>query len=273
MLVAPSMPLAGQGLHSGRWARLQLLPAPSGSGLVISTPRGTVPVSLDTATPAPRHTALRTGGARVETVEHLLAALAALGIWDARIELQGFPEIPILDGSAAPFVRALLAASEPVATEGRCWQVEHPFACRVGLAFCQLLPAPTLELECAIRFASPLIGDQRVRLEGQEQLLRRIVPARSFGFIDEARALRRTGLARGATLGSVVVFDGERVLNPGGTRFRDEPVRHKLLDALGDLALLGGPLAGRVRLQRPGHWLVVEALRRAVTSGAVVAHA
>lgn len=269
MLVAPSMPLAGQGLHSGRRARLQLLPAPAGSGLVISTPRGPIRVSLDAATPAARQTVLRTAGARVETVEHLLAALAALGIWDARVELQGFPEIPILDGSAAPFVRVLLGVSEPVSDAGGCWRVVRPFSCRFELASCHLLPAPTFELECAIDFASPLIGAQRVRLEGQEQLLRRIVPARSFGFIDEARALRRAGLARGATLRSVVVFDGDRVLNPGGTRFRDEPARHKLLDALGDLALLGGPLVGRVRLERPGHRMIVTALRRAVARGAL----
>jgi UDP-3-O-[3-hydroxymyristoyl] N-acetylglucosamine deacetylase len=207
----------------------------------------------------------------VSTVEHLLAALFALGIFDAEILLDG-PEVPALDGSAAPFARALLAASRPVARSGPIWRVVRPVICTRGASACRLFPGGGLTIDCRIDFAHPAVGRQRVRLDvaRQELFLRRFAPARTFGFLEEAAALTGLGLARGATLRSALVFGPAGPLNRGGSRFRDEPVRHKLVDALGDLALLGAGLSGVVRLERSSHRLVHQALRRGIADGALV---
>lgn len=260
----------GKGLHSGARSCLRVGPAARGAGCHFVLPAGSVPALLDRAVPACRHTVLRHEGASVATPEHLLAALAGLGIWDAELRLDGAGEVPAMDGSALPFVRALASVSRPTGTRPG-WRVAHPFRWTMGASSCLLAPGPELMLECTVHFDHPRIGRQRIQLRlDEERFVTRLAPARTFGMLREAAALRGAGLARGASLGNALVFDERGVLNPGGTRFVDEPVRHKLLDALGDLALLGGPLRGRVRLHRPGHRLVQLCLIRALDAGALI---
>ena len=205
------------------------------------------------------------------TVEHVLAAMAGLGIWNAEVWTEG-GEMPALDGSAAPFAVALLRASEVADYPVRRWKVTREFVHRSGRSASRLAPARALAVSCTIEFAHPAIGRQRAALRGPvpgRQFTDRFARARTFGHIAEQAALRAAGLARGASLRSTLVFDDRGVLNPAGTRFADEPVRHKVLDTLGDLCVLGGPLLGRVSLRRPGHRLLIDTLRLAVASGAL----
>jgi UDP-3-O-[3-hydroxymyristoyl] N-acetylglucosamine deacetylase len=268
-LIRPVL-FTGTGLHSGARSCLRVEPAAHGAGYRFVLSTGAVPARLARAVPACRHTVLRSGALTVATPEHVLAALAGLGIWDAELHLDGADEVPSMDGSALPFVRALAGVSRPAETRPG-WRVARPFSLSMGASACLLAPAPELILECSIHFDHPRIGRQRIQLRvDEERFVTRLAPARTFGMVGEAAQLRRAGLARGASLGNVLVFAERGVLNPGGTRFVDEPVRHKLLDAVGDLALLGGPLRGRVRLRRPGHRLVQQGLSRALDAGALV---
>jgi UDP-3-O-[3-hydroxymyristoyl] N-acetylglucosamine deacetylase len=274
-LVRATELLEGRGLHSGRRTSVQLLPAPPGSGVLFLRrdlhPVRPVPAILATARPGRRRTELVHDGVSVSTVEHVLAALGALRIYDARIELDG-EEVPALDGSAAPFAAALLRASRHRAGDVTPWRVRQPIRRRMGDGTCALHPAAELCIDCRVRFASGAVGEQHLRWHhGDEALfLSRLAPARTFGFFDDAQSLSRAHLARGATLANVLVYDARAPLNQGGTRFRDEVVRHKVLDAVGDLALLGGPLCAHLKLERCSHVLLVGTLKLALEERALV---
>lgn len=268
--------LRGRGLHGGRAAAVCFRPAGPGAGLTFVRedlgPRARIPVSLDSAEPRPRHTCLRAGGVRVATVEHVLSALHGLSIVDGEVWVDG-PEVPILDGSA----RLLLAALRPLVdyprrAVGMAWSMTGPVHGVDGAGECWLVPAPELELACVIEHDHPAIGRHALRLRRGDlgadgTYARRIAPARTFGLLRRRVRLRAAGFARGATLGSVLVYGAHGPINPGGTRFHDEPVRHKLLDALGDLWLLGAPLRARVVLRRCSHRLLVRTLQRARARG------
>ena len=241
------------------------MPAPSGHGLVFITRNEQIPAVLENALEGDRRTTLQKHGVAVATVEHLLAALSAAGIWDAKIQVHG-GEVPALDSSAREFLVTLLHASKLAPTTERCVRVLRPFSHRIERSQCHLVPADGPVVECTIDFSHKLIGRQHVRISGNT-ILDRLIGARTFGLLGDAARLRCQGLGRGASLANTVVFDERRVLNPGGLRYSDEPVRHKVLDALGDLALLGGPFVGRVRLDRPSHRLLQQTLRRAVAAG------
>lgn len=232
------------------------------------SPSAVVPATISAAVPGPRRTRLRREATEVGTVEHLLAALWALGIFDAQIDVFG-PEVPALDGSAAPFARTLLAASRQIAAPDVCWEVVRGFGRIRGQSTCHFLPAPLCTVESTIDFEHPCIGRQRVRFETGDlhTFVQRLAPARTFGFRWEADPLHARGFVRGAGLHNVLVFDRHDVINPGGSRFADEPARHKLVDALGDLSLLGGPLKGRVKLNRCSHRLLIETLRMGLAAG------
>jgi len=270
-LTASTPLLAGRGLHTGAPAQLQIAPADEGSGIRFCSrdePETLVFASLAATRASPRRTSL-VGAIRVSTVEHLLAALWGLGIHDATVRVTG-SEIPIFDGSAAPFCSELLRVSEPSPRSGHCWEVVRMYQRRQASAWCQLRPAQVSAIECEIDFAHPAIGRQRARLPlgDPELFLTRFAPARTFGLVDERSALRAAGLARGASLRNVLVYDARGPRSP--TRFTDEPVRHKVVDALGGLALLGGPFQGELRLCRCSHVLLLVTLRGAVAEGALV---
>jgi UDP-3-O-[3-hydroxymyristoyl] N-acetylglucosamine deacetylase len=253
----------GIGLHSGAQTHLSLYPARPGSGIVF------VRTDLADAPEIPaRRSALAstrfattlgrgTGTAdTVGTVEHLLSAIAALGYDNLRIEVDG-PEIPVMDGSAAPFVALLREAGafeQHVAR--RQIRLRKPIVVRDGDRLIRVSPADAFSVAYFVEYPHPAIGKQRIELPVDAvSFEREIARARTFGFLHEVEALWRGGLARGGNLDNTVVLDERRVLNPSGLRFADEFVRHKVLDLIGDLALLGMPLLAHVEVERGGHAL------------------
>lgn len=273
-----SVSCSGIGLHCGERITMHLHPAAPGSGITfrrLDLP-GTEPV------PALVHhvvdtrlcTVLGRGEVRVATVEHLLAALAALAIDNVRVEVDG-PEVPIMDGSARPFVDLLLSAGLLLQRPRRRYlAITKPLEITEGAKRAILRPHHGFSLACQIDFGHPLIGSQSFEyVPGRLDFARAIAPARTFGFEREVEAMIRAGHARGGSLENAVVLSDDGVLNQEGLRFTDEFVRHKLLDAVGDLSLAGLPILGRMVLSRSGHQFnaaVVEHLLRRSDAWVVV---
>ncbi len=257
----------GVGLHSGAPARLVVHPAAPGHGIVFRRidldGDNLIAARWDQVTPSPLCTLLDNGaGASVSTVEHIMAALAGTGVHNALIDIDG-PEIPILDGSSAPFVAGILKAG--IATQSRklrAIRVLRPVEVREGEGFARLSPADHLEIDFAIDFTDAAIGHQEKRLDmANGAFVRELMDSRTFCRQADVEKMRKNGLALGGSYTNAVVIDGERVLSPGGLRHRDEAVRHKMLDAMGDLALAGAPLLARYTGNRAGHAMTNKLLR------------
>jgi UDP-3-O-[3-hydroxymyristoyl] N-acetylglucosamine deacetylase len=264
--LASAIGCAGVGLHGGRPARLTLRPAEAGSGITFrrSDLGLDIPARHDAVVDTRLNTTISAHGARVSTVEHVMAALAGAGIDDAVVELDG-PEVPILDGSAEPFLFLIGCAGIAASTMPRT-TIEVLKTVRVedGEAWAELAPAPLPGFEAAMTIEFPVaaIGRQTLTLRVTEETFRtRLADARTFTTADDVQRARAAGLAKGGSLHNAVVVDGPMVLNPGGLRHADEFVRHKLLDAVGDLALAGGPIRGRFAGHRSGHALNNRLLR------------
>ena len=283
--LAATCRIAGVGIHGGAPVVLTIAPAPANSGVMF------VRADVETRTPIParsdkvRDTRLATvigeGGVTVSTVEHLMAALFGLGVDNALVELDG-PETPIGDGSAADFVAAIAAAGlSRQDTPRRYLEILEPIEVTQPGKRAALVPAPRFEMSVEIIFESPAIGRQRLELVVDPASFQaEIADARTFGFMAEVEQLRAMGLGRGASLENTIVIDGDQVLNPASLARPDDFVRHKALDALGDLALLGHPILGRYEASCSGHALnhaLVQAVLarpdawRIVTSEAVLA--
>lgn len=257
----------GVGLHSGAQTRLEILPAPAGHGIVFRrtdlTPSVDIAARWHNVTPSKLCTLLDNGdGVTLSTVEHVMAALAGTGIHNAMITVDG-PEVPILDGSAAPFVEAILQAGiRTQAARLRAIRVLRPVEVRDGEAFARLTPADHLEIDFQIDFVDAAIGHQEKRLDmANGAFLRELADSRTFCRRADVEMMRKNGLALGGTYMNAVVVDGAKVLSPGGLRHRDEAVRHKMLDAMGDLALAGSPLLARYTGHRAGHAMTNRLLR------------
>jgi UDP-3-O-[3-hydroxymyristoyl] N-acetylglucosamine deacetylase len=259
--IAPAI-IAGVGVHTGDRVRLAVRPAPVGAGIVfvrtdITDRDNRIPVSGEAVVDARLNTMIENAaGVRLSTIEHLMAAFAALGVSNAVVEVDG-PERPILDGSALQFVQLLDRAGfrrqeAPV----RYIEILEPIRVRDGDKSAALLPCDRYEMRFEIDFPTPVIGNQVVDFVVDEPTFRdQIMAARTFGFAHEVEALRRAGLARGGSLENAVVIDGDQILNPGGLRMEREFVKHKALDAIGDLYVLGAPLLGRYEGVKAGHAL------------------
>jgi UDP-3-O-[3-hydroxymyristoyl] N-acetylglucosamine deacetylase len=252
---------AGVGLHSGQRVRVSIRPAPVGSGIVFVRTDldgdNRVRVTAEAVVQTRLCTVIANdSGVTVATIEHLMAALAALDVDNAVVELDG-PEVPIMDGSALPFVQLLdRAGRRRQEAERKYIEVLETVEIVDGAKCARLSPADRFELAFEIEFPTPVIGRQRVELAVTEDSFRReLADCRTFGFLHEVEALRQAGLARGGTMENAVVIDGDRVLNPEGLRRPDEFVRHKALDAVGDLYALGAPIIGRFEGVLAGHAL------------------
>jgi UDP-3-O-[3-hydroxymyristoyl] N-acetylglucosamine deacetylase len=264
-----SVTFAGVGLHSGKAVRMTVNPASADYGIWfrrtdLRSGDVMVPARWDAVVPSSLCTQLTNGhGATVQTVEHLMAALAGLGIHNALIDIDG-PEVPILDGSSVAFVDRLLAKGlREQAVPVRAIRILKSVEVRDGEAVARLDPAEMLEIDFRIDFAEQAIGRQSRKLSmANGTFVRELSDSRTFCRQSDVDAMRARGLALGGSLDNAVVFDGDRVLSPGGLRHRDEPVRHKMLDALGDLALAGGPILGRYTGERAGHALTNRLLRQ-----------
>jgi len=263
-----SVSFTGVGLHSGRLVRMIVRPQAANMGLWFARsdlPRAAlIPARYDTVPMSRLCTKLQgDDGVEVSTVEHVMAALAGCGIHNALVEVDG-PEIPILDGSAAPFVRAFLAAGIQVqASRIHAIEILREVAVTEGPAYAALSPADGLEMDFTIDFDDAAIGRQRrVASLANGRFVRDLCDSRTFCRKADVDAMHAAGLALGGTYDNAVVYDGATVLSPGGLRHADEAVRHKMLDALGDLALAGAPILGRYTGIRAGHMLTNQLLRR-----------
>lgn len=260
--LAGSATCSGIGVHSGRRVRLTIRPAPVDSGILfVRTDLSEVDNRVPALATAVARTQLNTeivnaAGVSVSTIEHLMASLAALAVDNVVVELDG-PELPIMDGSALPFVQLLDRAGRRTQSAPRRFiEVLDTVEVVDGDKRAALSPAPAFKLDFEIAFTSRAIGRQRLSLDVSEASFRReLAPARTFGFVHEVEALRAAGLARGGSLENAVVVDGDRILNPEGLRMEREFVRHKALDAVGDLYVLGAPLIGRFEARYAGHAL------------------
>lgn len=258
----------GVGLHSGASAQATVLPCRLGRGIRflrtdVAEGTGELPARYDMVTDTRLCTKLSNGhGVSLGTVEHLMAALAGCGVTDALIEVDG-PEVPIMDGSSALFVSGLLDAGlVAVAAMPRAIRILRPVRVEDGPRSAALLPAPQFGLRFAIEFPEPAIGAQQLRLSlTGDAFLAELADCRTFCRAGEVEVLRAMGLARGGSLENAIVVEGGKVLNPEGLRRADEFVRHKMLDAVGDLALAGAPIIGRYEGVRAGHEMTNRLLR------------
>jgi len=260
--------LVGMGLHSGRPARIVLKPATTGGirfrRVDVADRDNLVPARWDLVSDTRLCTMLtNAAGVSVSTVEHLMAALAGTGVTHVEIAIDG-PEVPIMDGSALRFVRAILRVGlARVPGPLRAIRVLKPIRDVQGDVVTELSPADELSIDFEIDFAEAAIGRQARRMTMQNgAFLHELADCRTFCRREEVEAMRAAGLALGGSLDNAVVVDGARVLNPGGLRRADEFVRHKMLDALGDLALAGAPILGAYRGVRAGHGATNRLLRR-----------
>jgi UDP-3-O-[3-hydroxymyristoyl] N-acetylglucosamine deacetylase len=259
--IAEKVSCTGIGLHSGAPASLSLHPARADSGVVFVRTDGDerieIPARAAEVSSTERATTLGSGSASVGTVEHLLAALYGLGIDNVRIEVDG-PEVPVLDGSAAPFVYLLRSAGVFQQRRARrVLEVLRPIEVSDGSRRISIEPARNFDVSYAVDFEHPAIRRQELELHplDADVFEVEIAPARTFGFLAEVEAMWDAGYARGGSLENTVVLDDWRVMNREGLRFPDEFARHKVLDLMGDLALMGVFIQGHVRVERGGHSL------------------
>ena len=257
----------GRGLHSGAAVVMTVRPAPADHGIWFHRSDvavdADVPALWDAVVPSKLCTLVaNAAGTSVSTIEHVMAALAGCAVHNAIIEIDG-PEVPILDGSAALFVDGFLTAGIVAQTAPvRAIRVLRSVEVRDGAAFARLEPADMLEIDFQIEFPEAAIGRQEKSLNmSNGAFVRELSDSRTFCRNADVLAMRARGLALGGTLDNAVVFEGDQVLSPGGLRHADEPVRHKMLDALGDLALAGAPILGRYTGVRAGHAMTNRLLR------------
>ncbi len=257
----------GIGLHSGKTVKLGLRPAAEYTGIVfhVRTPKG-----VKTISPAPEvvvatglATTLGKEDVRVSTVEHLLAAIRGLGIDNIHVDVDG-GEIPIMDGSAATFVLLLKGAGVIRQSAPRqVWRIKSPLTLSRDGKYIEAYPHDGFQVDCTISFSHQLIGTQRFSLDVTPESFAAVAKARTFGFLRDVEMMRSRGLALGGSLDNAVVLDDCGVVNTDGLRFADEFVRHKVLDFIGDMAMLSLPLQGRFVVSCSGHALNNEFLRTA----------
>lgn len=250
----------GFGLHSGRSARVTVHPASADYGIWFKRTDlhfgdRLVPARWDAVEATALCTRIVNGaGVGVSTIEHVMAALAGCGVHNALIEIDG-PECPILDGSSAPFVRGILARGvRALAAPARAIEILLPVSVRTASGWARLSPSGGTRISFDIEFPDAAIGRQSKSLDiGNGAFVRELCDSRTFCRSVDVDAMRAAGKALGGTLENAVVFEGPRVLTPGGLRHADEAVRHKMLDALGDLALAGAPILGHYEGYKAGH--------------------
>ena len=248
--------ITGIGLHSGIYTTVELHPVPAGSGItfVRADLHGLRIPALQASTTALDYaTTVGKDDVQVGTVEHLLSALMACGITDVDIHIDG-PEVPIIDGSALPFMHLIDAAGvRELGAEVPVLRLREAVEVVEGDKSIRIAPANRLIIKYRIDFNHPLIGRESMHFDfGHDNFLKKIAPARTFGFMRDVEKLRAAGLARGGSVENAVVLDDRSVVN-GPLRFKDEFVRHKILDLVGDLALIGRPIVGEITAYRAGH--------------------
>jgi len=263
----------GIGLHTGAEVNLTLHPAPAGSGYVFRRvdldPLLVIPAVAANVGDTTLSTCLVSQGQRIATIEHLLASLAGLGMDNACIDVNA-PELPIMDGSAGPFVKLIQSAGTREQDAPRRFiRVTREVGVEVGDKTARFLPFDGFKVAFTIDFDQPVFRERTAHAEidfSRDSFAAEVAGARTFGFMHEVEDLRARGLARGGSFDNAVVLDHSRILNSGGLRSEDEFVKHKILDAVGDLALLGCSVLGEFRAYKSGHALNNAAVRALLAS-------
>ena len=258
----------GVGLHTVEKVFLTLSPAPIDNGIVFRrtdvSPVAEIPARAENVGDTTLSTSLGLGEHRVSTVEHLLSAMAGLGIDNAFVDVSA-PEVPIMDGSAGPFVFLLQSAGiEEQPAAKKFIRIKRPITVRDGDKEASLIPFDGFKVSFSIDFDHPVFHDRAAYAEidfSSTSFVKEVSRARTFGFMHEIEYLRSQGLARGGSVDNAIVIDEFRILNPDGLRYEDEFVKHKVLDAIGDLYLLGHSLIGEFRAHKSGHALNNQVLR------------
>ncbi|MFI5296144.1 MAG: UDP-3-O-acyl-N-acetylglucosamine deacetylase [Thermodesulfovibrionales bacterium] len=255
----------GIGLHTGRYARVTLKPASRDNGITfIRSDKNTV-IKADVGSVIDTAFATTIGqdGAKIRTVEHIMAALAGLGIDNIFVDVNG-PEIPILDGSSTELISIILKAG--IAKQGKkrpYLRIKRPVIFDDGNSKVAALPYDGRRITYSIFFNHYGFGEQRLSIEiNEETFAREIAPARTFGFLKDIEYLRTNGLAKGGSLENAIILGENGVLNSSGLRFKDEFVRHKVLDSIGDLAILGFPIYGHIIANKSGHSTNIKFLKK-----------
>ena len=266
--IRKAVSLEGVGLHSGKRVKVTLSPAPANSGIVfrVGDAGEPIPAAPESVVDSHYATTIGVNGSRIQTVEHLMGAAAGLGIDNLDVVVEG-SEVPAMDGSAKPFVALLATAGRT--TQGarrRPVAISQPLRVGGGNRWIQIVPAPELRISYTLDNDHPAIGTQALSCVPTEQsFIDDYAPARTYGFLKDLGAMRKHGLALGGSLDNAIVVGKRGTLN--GLRYRDEFVRHKVLDLIGDLALLGRPILGHVIARNAGHGLnfeLVVAVQRAL---------
>jgi UDP-3-O-[3-hydroxymyristoyl] N-acetylglucosamine deacetylase len=250
----------GLGLHSGEKVKINIKPAPSGTGIRFLrtdlSGHSFIDARFDNVFDTTLATSIGTKGCRVSTIEHLMAAFYGLGIDNAQVELDG-PEVPIMDGSSAPFVYLLKSAGiEEQKEPKRFIVVKKAFKLDDGQRSIRVVPSNELKISYMIDFQHPMLRNQEYELSfSGGDFIREISRARTFGFLKDVQTLKENGFAKGGSLDNAVVIDDFRILNEDGLRYEDEFVRHKILDFIGDLSLSQSPVIGHFIVKKSGHFL------------------
>ena len=258
--------ISGIGLHSGARINLRMRPASANTGIIFHRTDGEKTVDIKACSESVVDTRMATvighQGLTVSTIEHLMAALAAFGIDNLHVDIDG-PEVPVLDGSAAPFIREIQQAEIKKLSRSRKFiAIRKPLEIIEGEKRISIIPSRFFRISFDIAFDHPAISVQQHSMKfTTESFCKDIAGARTFGFLHEVEALKANGLARGGSLENAVVIDNDGVMNPEGLRFQNEFVRHKILDSFGDFSLLGSPLLGHIKAFKAGHDLNAKMVR------------
>jgi UDP-3-O-[3-hydroxymyristoyl] N-acetylglucosamine deacetylase len=262
--------IRGKGLHTGRYINMKFRPAPTDTGIVfIRTDRGNVSIkaNVNAVSDTTFATTLTAKGIRVGTVEHLLAAFAGLCVDNAFVEIDG-PEVPIMDGSALPFVSRIMEAgitkqAKPVS----CIRILEPIVIMEGPCQIAIAPYNGMRITYRLFYTHPAFGEQKMSIDVTAMsFINELAPARTFGFLRDVEMLKSRGLAKGGSLENAIVLGDKEVINGGKLRFKDEFVRHKILDAVGDISLIGFPILGHIIANKSGHTLHIKLLRKILLS-------
>lgn len=258
--------ISGIGLHTGSRITLRMRPAAANTGIIFHRTEGErtadIKACSENVVDTRMATVIGSQGLTVSTIEHFMAALAAFGIDNLHVDIDG-PEVPVLDGSAAPFIREIQQAGvKSLEASRRFIAIRKPLEIIEGEKRISIIPSRFFRISFDIAFDHPAISVQNYSMKfDTENFCKDIAPARTFGFLHEVEYLKANGLARGGSLENAVVIDDKGVMNPEGLRFSDEFVRHKILDSFGDFSLLGAPLLGHIRAFKAGHDLNAKMVR------------
>jgi UDP-3-O-[3-hydroxymyristoyl] N-acetylglucosamine deacetylase len=258
--------IRGQGLHTGRAINMKLRPAPRDTGVVfIRADKGNVNIkaNLDHVSDTTFATTLSSEGVRVGTIEHLLAAFSGLNIDNVYVELDG-PEVPIIDGSALPFVSRIMETGiSQQAKHMKYMRILEPIVVSEGPCQIAVTPYEGTRITYRLFYTHPAFGEQKMGIEVTTMnFINELAPARTFGFLRDVEMLKSRGLAKGGSLENAIVLGDREVINGGKLRFKDEFVRHKILDAVGDISLMGLPIYGHIIANKSGHTLHIKLLKK-----------